>query len=741
MSDPGPRANWLIEFRRRGVLRVAASYGAIAWLLVQIGGTVAEPMGWPAWILKALIWAALLGFPIACALAWFLEFTPQGIEVDHEAAGATRPGTRGLRRYADVLIIAILVVVVGVLVAREPGVVGMRTKPTVAVLPFKSLDASAEGNVLAAGIAGSVLHQLSNLRELDVISRTSSFALADDKGGASDIGERLKATYLLEGSVQSDRRRMRITTQLIDTRTGADVWSMRFDRRPSDVFAVQDEIALQVTRALELVLDARSIEHMQGQGTQDLPAYLAYLQGRALLATSRVSDVAQSLEPLRRAVQLDPKFANAYVALAEATLFVAEYGLSEDREVRFRTALEEGERLATKALQLEPDNGNAYLLRASIVAYTDLDQAEQDYRRGLQLNPNSAKGYAGLATLVYEHPERRQEALELLQHARRLDPLHPGYGVTLAVYQLYELGDVRATNRTLQEVLQQSPDYVPALTRLMEVRSNCLGELASAVEVGERALELDPGSEETRRSLAATYLDLGEDTIAEQVIDEAPDDLPWRRLGLLLYRHDVIGAGEAAYESIEQGLTAPKERVLIDLALRLHARVTHDYERARLALESLASIEWAPDGQPHLDPRPGLRDVEIALADILLLSGQEARGQALLNAVIARYRYEVEHDGRSEYWFRSSFPIAFVLAGDRARALGMLEARFEDHLIPGEWWFPSDLDPTLATLRDEPRYQALLERLKSNIASQHRRYEKLVADGRVPDRRAMIRKQ
>jgi Tfp pilus assembly protein PilF len=438
-------------------------------------------------------------------------------------------------------------------------------------------------------------------------------------------------------------------------------------------------------------------------------------------------------------VQLDPRFANAYVALAEATLFAAEYGLSEDRALRFRAALEEGQRLATQALHLEPDNGNAYLLRASVVAYTDLGQAEKDYRRGLQLNPNSAKGYAGLATIVYEHPERRQEALELLQHARRLDPLQPGYGVTLAVLQINELGDARAANGTLLEVLRQSPDYVPALTRLAELRSTSLGELAAAVEVGERALELDPDSDETRRTLADSYLNLGEDGIAEQVVDEARDDDPWRRLGLLLYRRDFQAAGEAAYASIELGLVGPKERVMIVQAIRLQARTTHDFARARLALESLTNIEWGPDGQPRLDPRPGLRDVEIGLADILLLSGQEVRGRALVNAVIARYRYEVEHEGRSEYWYRASLPIAFLLAGDRRTALDMLEARFDDRLIPGwSWGFPIDLDPVLATLREDPRYRALLERMKANVVVQQRKYERLVADGRVPDRRVAM---
>ena len=306
MTSGGPgRASLLTELRRRGVLRVAASYGAIAWLLIQIGGSIAEPLELPQWVQRALIFTALIGFPVAVGLAWFLEISPEGVAVDHAPPGAPRPAATGLRRYADLIVIGVLLVVVGYLVARQPDIVGLKDKATIAVLPFENVGNSKDGEILADGIAESVLHQLANLRQLDLFSRRSSFTFREATTDAREIGRLLKASYLLEGSVQSDRTRLRITTQLIDVRTGADVWSMRFDRRPSDIFAVQDEIAVQVTRALELTLDAAALKRMRGQGTEDLDAYLASA-GRTLLASDRVADVEQAIEHLERAVELDP---------------------------------------------------------------------------------------------------------------------------------------------------------------------------------------------------------------------------------------------------------------------------------------------------------------------------------------------------------------------------------------------------------------------------------------------------
>ena len=357
------------------------------------------------------------------------------------------------------------------------------------MLPFQNLSTAAEGEVLALGIAESVLHQLANLPKLEVISRTSSFAFGNKQQDAREIGKQLGARFLLEGSVQSDRARMRVTTQLIDTQTGADVWSMRFDRAPGDIFEVQDEIALQVTRALELSLDAKERDRLTGQGTENLDAYLAFLQGRSLQANDRVADTRDAIGHFERATRLDPEFANAYVSLADAKLFVAEYEVTDDRAERFEAALREGRELVQRALAIDPENGDAYLQRAHLTAYDDLSAAEADFRKGLALSPNSAEGYAGLATVLYADPARREEALQMLERARRIDPLEPGYDVMKAVFLLYERSDVSGADKLLSSVLERHPRYVPALLRQCEIRSHAAwppGRRYPALRAGAR---------------------------------------------------------------------------------------------------------------------------------------------------------------------------------------------------------------------------------------------------------------
>src|SRR5262245_26475723 len=165
--------DWLQRLRERGVIRVAASYAVIAWLLLQIADVTFEPLGVPRWVMVALIVTAIIGFPVAIALAWFYEAGDQGIARDTAAEGVPRPMVHGVRRYADVAIIGTLLAVIAVLLVRqtdlaEPG----SGKPAIAVLPFQNLSAVSDGEVLALGIAESVLHQLANLPKLAVISRT-----------------------------------------------------------------------------------------------------------------------------------------------------------------------------------------------------------------------------------------------------------------------------------------------------------------------------------------------------------------------------------------------------------------------------------------------------------------------------------------------------------------------------------------------------------------------------------------
>jgi TolB-like protein/Tfp pilus assembly protein PilF len=643
----------------------------------------------------------------------------------------------GLRRYADVAIIGILLVAVAVLLVRQSDLVptGPR-KAAVAVLPFRNLSAAADGEVLALGIAESVLHQLANLRKLDVISRTSSFSFGTHEQDAREIGRQLGARYLLDGSVQSNRTRMRVTTQLIDTETGTDVWSMRFDRPPGDVFAIQDDIALQVTRALELSLDAKERDRLTGQGTENLDAYLAFLQGRSLQANDRVVDMREAIGHFERAIEADPKFADAYVSLADAKLFVAEWEVTDDRAERFETALREGRELVERALTLDPENGDAYLMRAHLRTWDDPASAEADYRRGLELSPNAVKGYAGLVGVLYKTPSRRDEVLAMLDRARKLDPLEPEYDVLKAVFLHYERADPTGARRLLDRVLERDPRYVPALIRACEMETFASGRQAEAIKLCEQALAIDPLSVEARRLLVRAYLEVGELATAEQLVDADHGETGVLRAMIAVARKDWIAAGEAAYEVLARGTEASNNRPMMFAAIRMHARATGDVSRAIAAIGPYARIQWDASGQPKLPEDDALGDGSFALADMLIQNGEVDRGRRILAAMLAAMQRAVSDQGRPEYWYLHWHPAAAALYGEKDRAIAMVERAVAGG-VPGTLWrFYFDVEPAFESLRRDPRFQALREKAARKSAEQHRELEQLRRDGEVPDRTA-----
>ncbi|HXC58612.1 MAG TPA: winged helix-turn-helix domain-containing protein, partial [Steroidobacteraceae bacterium] len=228
---------------------------------------------------------------------------------------------------------------------------------SIAVLPFENLGAAPDDNALTLGIAESVLHQLANLPNMVVIARTSSFSLNRKNLDPRQVGARLGARFLLEGSVQHVDTQLRVTAQLIEAASGTHVWSLQFDRSTHDVFSMEDEIALKVAQALELSLDAKATERLSGQGTSNFDAYFEFVQARSLLAGGRVADMDSAGQHLQRAIRLDPDFARAYVELAGAELQRAEYDPGADRRSRFDAAAVKAGKLLEQAIALDPGNG------------------------------------------------------------------------------------------------------------------------------------------------------------------------------------------------------------------------------------------------------------------------------------------------------------------------------------------------------------------------------------------------
>jgi TolB-like protein/DNA-binding winged helix-turn-helix (wHTH) protein/cytochrome c-type biogenesis protein CcmH/NrfG len=615
--------------------------------------------------------------------------------------------------------------------SRAPAAIPVRS---IAVLPFENLSSAADGELLAYGIPEAILHQLASVPELLVIARTSSFASADNAEDARAVGQRLNARFLLEGSVQRDAQRLRITAQLIDSQTGAHLWSMRFDRTPQDVFAMQDEIAVEVARALQLSLEPEVMQKFTSGSTANFAAYLAYLQGRAVMAKWRVAETGDAITHFSQAIRLDPGFAPAYVELAAAQVRQAEFEVTEDRQERFAAAVHNGMQLVEKALQIDPRYGPAYVARAGLEAYGDLGEAEADYRRGVALSPNYAPGYAGLATVLYENPRRADEALWMLDRARKLDPLEPAHDVTKAVFLLYGRSDKAGATALLEDVLKRDPLNQPALMRLGEIRTEVSGDTAEGIKLLEQALGLDPSSEWTRRLLSRSYLSLGDRAAARQVADSARQRSVVREIPLYLHAHEWRRASEAAYAAVDSETNLALDEAMIAMAIRLHARDTRNYGRAIQTLEELAGVTWAADGRAMLPETRDVKAFPTALADLLQASGDAVRARAVLEATLAAMDRDPPELGRGNIWLLHQRPIVLALLGRTDEAIAALRATVETGVALDDNWYYFEAEPSLAVLSSDARFIELRESVRRSVAQQRQALAELRRGGFVPQR-------
>ena len=412
------------RLRERGVVRVALSYLVIAWLVLQIGDVVLDPLGAPAWSMRLLITVAVIGFPIALVLAWFLELTPGGIAVDELGDSAARPAVRGLRQYADIVIIGTLVLVVAFLVVRQGDDESDEGRaPVVAVLPFEELDSSA-GNHFGDGFADTLIHKLGLLDQLVVLASSSTFEFRDSTIPMPEVSAKLGATVVLQGSMRRAGGLLRLDARLLDASSGQQLWTGNYRRPIADLFEVQDELANAVSTALSIELTRSQVERIARPPTNSLEAYDAFLRASREALESRDSErMPEALQYLYDAIELDPGFALAHATLVEALYLTKSY---RHWEVKWSDFADEARAAAMRAQQLDPDLGEGYLAEA-IVALQEREAGIREHsdehvialiRKSLDLSPNNAHALKLLGSLL----DDREQALELLKRAARIDP-------------------------------------------------------------------------------------------------------------------------------------------------------------------------------------------------------------------------------------------------------------------------------------------------------------------------------
>lgn len=421
----------LAELKRRNVIRVAALYAAVAWLLLQVGDVVIEPLDLPLWTMKLLIVLLVGGFFVAVAMAWAFELTPQGLRRDRgeDVPDGTRPamGRRGINA-AILIAAAALLGYIGV--TRWPGgseapsqtAAGPRT---LAVLPFANLSSNPEDGFFADGLSEELLNLLAHIDGIKVAGRTSSFYFKDRNEDLREIGRQLGVNHILEGSVRRSGTRIRVTAQLISAEDGFHLWSQTYDRELSDILALQDEIGRKVAGALKVTLLGDELASVaRSSPTSNPEAYRLYLVARAQVRERGHENLRAALKLFQQARDLDPALAGAHAGEAIALgLLWTNHGEGDPSG-----SLAVAEAAARRAIAADPDSSdaNAALGRTLWVQArmggVQSPEARQYLERAVTLDPlNSVALYwLGRHQSGDGNPER---ALQLYDRALEIDPL------------------------------------------------------------------------------------------------------------------------------------------------------------------------------------------------------------------------------------------------------------------------------------------------------------------------------
>jgi len=516
MSEQGSKAeHWFAELRRRKVFRVATVYLVVAWLLVQVAGTVFEPMGLPSWTLKLVITLVALGFPLACGLAWAFDVTAKGIErtpaaAPLPAAAFTAPEPAALPSAPS----APALPAAGTAAAAE-------APDSVAILPFVDMSPGRDQEYFCDGIAEEIINSLCCIRDLRIASRTSSFQFKGRATDVREIGRTLGVGAVLEGSVRKAGERVRITAQLVSSADGYHLWSESYDRELSDVFAIQTEIAQKLVEALRVSLSRQERELIQRRGTNNAEAYDLYLRGQAHLRDGTDTEMDPAIKFFREAIRCDERFAQAHAGIAHAQSLKGLW-----RVGMTPADFDEAFAASRRALELEPRMPEAYMARAMLLSLQGRTrEADQDFEEAIRLNPASFEAHYSYARHCFQSGEFAR-AVPLYEAAIRLRP-DDYQALCLLEGSLMKVGDmerhaevaVRAM-QALDRQLAIDPQDGRAL-QLGTVQAARLGFRDKSRELAARALKVRPDAFSTFYNVACAYSVLGDKDDAIRMLDQA----------------------------------------------------------------------------------------------------------------------------------------------------------------------------------------------------------------------------
>ena len=463
------------EVQRRKVYRVAAAYIIAAGSMIQIGSAVFPAWELPNWAFRLVVVLLLMGFPIALILAWAYDVTPQGIRA---TPASTTP--RSHRRRNLVMLIAIGVIIsAGAGFFLLPRVSARKIDKSIAVLPFQNLSNEKANAYFAEGIQNEILTKLATVRDLKVISRTSTAKYQSKPDNLKTVAQELGVSTILEGTVQRAGDKVRVNVQLIDAHADTHLWAKSYDRDFKDVLAVESEVAAQIADALKANLSPSESHVLAAARTENTEAYDLFLRGQYEFHQAESSLAADAYDRAdafyRQALARDPNFAEAAAELARNRLsrhwFVAPLAPAE---------LEEVKSLIDRALALAPNSPEAHFALGLFFywGHRQYENALAEFNRTLELQPNNADARAFCAW-VYRRRGEWERSLADSKRAEELDPRDASIPTNIGV-TCYELRLWNDAERAELRALAIDPHNTQAAMFLVLTRLTTTGDVDSA---------------------------------------------------------------------------------------------------------------------------------------------------------------------------------------------------------------------------------------------------------------------
>ncbi|MEO5629328.1 MAG: winged helix-turn-helix domain-containing protein [Thermomonas sp.] len=620
--------------------------------------------------------------------------------------------SRSITTWLLAMLLAGTAMVAWQLVSRPAAGVTASSRPKLAVFPLRAASTDGGDILLAQSATDMIRNRLAELDQLDVLASSATAGLAVSPDQRQHAAEKLDAKFLLVGNVQLEGGRVQGGVQLLDVASDTHLWEFVFDRPRAEFAAIQDDILRGVTRALKVPVENVVLS---GHAGTNLDAYQLYIRGKQLLGNKSGPETARAVELFRRATILDPEFARSYVGIGQA--LVLQMGSGNDGDAALRA-------MATKAfdqaLRLNPALGEALIEKARVT--DDPVQAEDLFRKGLELAPNEGAGYAHYAKFLFRN-SRLGEAMDTISRAIQIDARSPELYLTQASFVMIARSDVAEHDRLVRTALAINPALPDALYQLAYSNWEFSGEFADGARLIEQAILGDPTSIPARLLARDIYLDLGDPEAADAVLGQVAGSSS--RVPLAQYRGDVAGAAALLVDTAPRAWPDAGPQAAAAQAVRDAAIQAGDLKPAVLQLGRVHAI--ALQGIPMWR-----RGFTLVYAHTLVLAGEPERGRALVQSTLDVL--DIHSVGRPATWLNRERATGHMVLGEHVKALDALQGSVGNGQVY-RWWYLAEHDPLYAPIRHDPRFQAMGQQVRAHRNQQRATLEQMRRTGVVPVRK------